>query len=177
MIRPILRMGNPQLRAKNLEVDHTFLKSTEFQTLIVDMKDSMNHYGGIGLAAPQIGVNLKIAIIDLSPDNERYPSMGNFPFTIFVNPKISVVKNELQGFWEGCLSIPGLKGYVERPSSIKINYLDETGNEKIMEASGFLATVIQHELDHLDGVLYIDKIRDTTKLTFQEEYQKYWTSN
>lgn len=170
-------MGNPQLRAPNLEVDTEFLKSEEFQTLLIDMRDSMKHYGGIGLAAPQIGFNLKIAIIDLSPDNERYPQMGNFPFTVFINPKITIINNERQAYWEGCLSIPGLKGFVERPSTIKINYLDENGFQKILEAEGFLATVIQHELDHLEGTLYIDKIKDMTKLTFQEEYLKYWIPN
>jgi peptide deformylase len=127
----------------------------------------MKHYGGIGIAAPQIGVDLKVAIIEL-PEENRYGQKVNLPFTVFINPIMTYLTDEKQGFWEGCLSLPGLRGYVERPSKVQVNYLDEKGNEKELLADGFLATVLQHELDHLEGVLYIDRITD--RINFIKKY-------
>ena len=95
------------------------------------------------------------------------------PLTVFANPKVEVVNPESAGFWEGCLSVPGLRGYVERPQHVRVTYQDLKGKQHVLELTGFLATVFQHEFDHLDGVLYIDRIKDTKKLVFEDEYIKH----
>jgi peptide deformylase len=172
MIRPVCRMGHPVLRQKAAEVSRDYLVSDEFRQLVQDMRDSMNHYGGIGIAAPQIGVSLQVAIIELGSIN-RYDEVVSLPFTVFVNPKLELMTDEQQGFWEGCLSVPGLRGFVERPKKLKVNFLNEKGEAKEIVADGFLATVIQHELDHLFGVLYVDRIKDMRLLTYQEEYDQF----
>lgn len=165
-------MGNPILRKKATEVSLDYLLSESFDQLMIDLKDSMKHYGGIGIAAPQIGVDLKVAIIELTGIN-RYGEEINLPLTAFVNPKITFLTQEHQGFWEGCLSVPGLRGFVERPSKVKVDYLNLKGEEQELIAEGFLATVLQHELDHLEGVLYIDRIKDPRLLSYQEEFQEF----
>lgn len=172
MVREIVRMGNPLLRRIAKDVTLDFVKSEEFSQLITDMKDSMKHYGGIGIAAPQIGVELKVAIIELGETN-RYGEKIDFPFQVFVNPEIEFLTTELKGHWEGCLSVPGLRGYVERPNKVKVRYLDETFSQKEIVAEGFLATVLQHELDHLFGILYVDRVKDITQLTFQKEFEDF----
>jgi peptide deformylase len=172
MKRDITRMGNPVLRQVADDVSKEYLKTDEFSRLLADMKDSMDHYGGIGIAAPQIGVSLKVALIELMGFN-RYGQEVNLPLTAFINPKIEYVDESSQGFWEGCLSVPGLRGYVERPRKVRVTYLDPKGEENELIAEGFLATVLQHELDHLFGVLYVDRIKDTRLLTYQEEYDQF----
>lgn len=172
MIRPICRMGNPILRKTALEVKADEIKSDGFGRLISDLKESMKHYGGIGIAAPQIGVSLQVCVIELLGMN-RYGEEINLPFTVFINPKIEYLTDEEQGFWEGCLSVPGLRGYVERPKKVRVTYLDERANQQVLEASGFLATVLQHELDHLFGKLYVDRIKDPRLLTYQEEFEEF----
>jgi len=165
-------MGNPVLRQVTNNLERDEILSDKFSQLLADLKDSMKHYGGIGIAAPQIGIPLKVAIIELPEDN-RYGQKVNLPFTVFINPLITYLTEEKQGFWEGCLSLPGLRGYVERPSKVQVNYLDEKGNQKEIIAEGFLATVLQHELDHLEGVLYIDRISDRKMISYQDEYNEF----
>lgn len=172
MIKPICRMGNPILRKKTAEVSKDFLLSDNFTQLMSDLFDSMKHYGGIGIAAPQIGLDHQVAIIELM-DFNRYGEEVNLPLTAFINPKITFLTEDTQGFWEGCLSVPGLRGYVERPKKIKVNYLDPKGTEQEIIAEGFLATVLQHELDHLNGVLYVDRVKDPKLLTYQEEFEEF----
>jgi peptide deformylase len=172
MIQPICRMGNPILRKLASEVKVSDIKSDKFSQLISDLQDSMEHYGGIGIAAPQIGVSQQVCVIELKGIN-RYGQEINLPFTVFVNPKIEVLDPEVKGYWEGCLSVPGLRGYVERPQLIRVTYLNEKAEQKVLEADGFLATVVQHELDHLFGTLYIDRIKDPTLLTYQEEFDQF----
>lgn len=172
MIKPICRMGNPVLREIAKEVSHELLKTDDFAQLLSDLFDSMKHYGGIGIAAPQIGVSLQVAIIQLEGIN-RYNEEINLPLTTFINPKIEFLSNETQAFWEGCLSVPGLRGLVERPKSVRVTYLNEKGEEQVIEAEGFLATVLQHELDHLFGTLYVDRIKDPKFLSYQEEYETF----
>jgi len=169
-------MGNPLLREKNNLIDSDQIKSESIARLILDLKDSMKHYGGIGIAAPQIGVNLQIAIIEI-PETNRYGEKISLPLTIFINPEITILSEEIQGFWEGCLSVPGLRGFVERPKEIRVSYLDEFGFSQELIANGFLATVLQHELDHLEGILYLDRMKDLTKLMYQEEYESFITAN
>ena len=172
MIRPICRMGNPVLRKKAQIVPKDYLKGDSFSQLLEDLKDSMKHYGGIGIAAPQIGVDLKVAIIELEGFN-RYGEDIHFPRTVFVNPEIHFLTDQTRGFWEGCLSVPGLRGFVERPRKIRVAYLNEKGEEREIIAEGFLATVLQHELDHLEGILYVDRIKDIKLLTYQEEFEHF----
>jgi peptide deformylase len=169
-------MGNPILRKTAKEVTPEELKSDEFYQLLLDLRDSMAHYGGIGIAAPQIGVSLQVAIIELSPSN-RYGEEVQLPLTAFINPKLEILTEEEQGFWEGCLSVPGLRGFVERPKKLKVSYMSDKGEKKDLIAEGFLATVIQHELDHLFGVLYIDRVKDPRLLSYQEEFETYLSGN
>jgi peptide deformylase len=172
-IRKIARMGHPVLRQVSRDVTPQEIVTPAFQQLIQDMVETMEEYGGIGLAAPQIHESIQLAIIGFEDESERYPDMGAQPLSVFINPRITVTDPELQGFWEGCLSVPELRGFVERPRGIRVDYLDLQGKPQSVDAEGFLATVFQHELDHLAGKLFIDRIRDTTKLSFLEEYGKY----
>ncbi len=172
MIRPICRMGNPILRKVADEVKVSDIKSDEISQLILDLRDSMKHYGGIGIAAPQIGVSKQICVIELMGFN-RYGQEVNLPFTVFINPVIEVLNDEEKGYWEGCLSVPGLRGFVERPQHLRVSFYNEKGEKQFLEAQGFLATVIQHELDHLFGKLYIDRIKDPTLLSYQEEFDQF----
>jgi peptide deformylase len=176
MIREICRMGNPILRSKAQAVEPSMIGLTDFQQLIQDMRESMKHYGGIGIAAPQIGVSLQVAIIEL-PSINRYGQEVNLPFTVFINPEIDYLTDQTQGYWEGCLSVPGLRGYVERPTQIRVRFLNSVGEKEEMIADGFLATVLQHELDHLAGILYVDRIKNPALLAFQEEYDKFILPN
>lgn len=169
-------MGNPILRKKTAQVSKDFLLSDDFAQVLSDLFDSMKHYGGIGIAAPQIGIDLQVAIIELMGFN-RYGEEVNLPLTAFINPQITFLTSETQGFWEGCLSVPGLRGFVERPKKIKVTYLDPKGSEQEMIAEGFLATVLQHELDHLNGVLYVDRIKDPKLLSYQEEFEEFIQDN
>lgn len=172
MIRPICRMGNPILRKLASAVKPEDIKTDQFARLVQDLRDSMKHYGGIGIAAPQIGVSLQVCVIELSGLN-RYGQEINLPFTVFINPRIDVLGSDVQGYWEGCLSVPGLRGFVERPQHIRVTYLNERAEQVELEARGFLATVLQHELDHLFGKLYVDRLKDPSLLAFQEEFEHF----
>lgn len=176
-IRKVARMGHPVLRqvARDLTLDE--IRSPETKRLVQDMIETMHEYGGIGLAAPQIHESIQLAVIEFSDESSRYPDMGAQPLSVFINPKITVLDATEQGFWEGCLSVPELRGLVHRPRKIRVDYLDLDAKWKSLEAEGFLATVFQHELDHLAGKLFIDRLKDTSKLAFSEEYQRYWLPN
>ncbi|MBI2521902.1 MAG: peptide deformylase [Bdellovibrio sp.] len=169
----VLRMGHPILREKAKLIAPEELQSTEFQKLIEDMFETMATYEGIGLAAPQIGVSKQLAIVGIPEDNPRYPDAPETKQYIIINPKIKILDTKLQGFWEGCLSIPGLRGFVERPRKLQIDYTTLEGTIERIVVEGFVATVFQHELDHLEGKLYIDRIKDTRKLAFNEEYDNF----
>ncbi|WP_372652865.1 peptide deformylase [Halobacteriovorax sp.] len=176
-IKELTRMGNPVLRKVATEYDLSEIGSQSFLGLIEDLVDTMNENGGIGIAAPQIGVSTQVAIIKIPSDSERYPETDASELFIIINPVIEVIDSEAQGFWEGCLSVPGLRGYVERPRKVKVTYFDEDSNKKEITLEGFLATVFQHELDHLFGKLYIDRISDLTKLSYEDEYINYWVES
>ena len=165
----ILKMGNPVLRQVASKFEKDEILSEDTKTLLENMWDTLELAGGIGLAAPQIGVSKQLAIIELSSESERYPEAEASDAFIIFNPQISVIDNDLQGFWEGCLSVPGLRGYVERPKKIKIDYLDEFARQQSIVLEEFLATVFQHELDHLIGMLYVDRMEDVGTLMFEDE--------
>ena len=168
-VHTILKMGNPILRKVSSLFPIEEIKSEETKKLISDMFETMESTGGIGLAAPQIGINKQLAIIELPKNSERYPEAPESDRFIIFNPNITLLSEERQGFWEGCLSIPGLRGFVERPNKIRVDYLDEKAKSKTIELEGFMATVFQHELDHLFGKIYIDHITDMKLLIFESE--------
>tara|TARA_Y100001968_G_scaffold43089_1_gene33108 strand:- start:1725 stop:2243 length:519 start_codon:yes stop_codon:yes gene_type:complete len=162
-------MGNPLLREVAKEFTKDEILSEDMQDLITDMWDTMYAYDGIGLAAPQIGLSRQLAVIHLEEDSERYPDLVESKKFIIFNPSISVLDETKQEFWEGCLSVPGLRGPVSRPRKIKVDYLDENAKENSIELEDFLATVFQHELDHLFGKLFVDRMEDISLLAYEEE--------
>ena len=168
-VKEILKMGNPLLRevAEDFSVEE--IKNSETQLLLEDMWHSLAAAGGIGLAAPQIGISKQLAVIKLTEESDRYPDMEDSEAFIIFNPKITVLDKTEQGLWEGCLSVPGLRGFVERPRKIRVDFLDESAKPRSIEVEDFLATVFQHELDHLVGKLYVDRIKDITTLMFEDE--------
>lgn len=172
--KPVLRMGHPLLRQIAQNVTSEEIKSEEFNQLIKDMYDTMKQEGGIGIAAPQIGVSKQVTIIELPEDSDRYEEVQKTPLLVIINPILTVIDDEKKGYWEGCLSVPGLRGYVERPQKIKVEFTDLDLKKQTLELDGFLATVFQHELDHLSGTLYIDKIKDTKHLSYEEEFIQFF---
>ncbi|MCC5871085.1 MAG: peptide deformylase [Gammaproteobacteria bacterium] len=172
-VREIIRMGHPVLRQRARELTPEEITSPGLRDLIDDMVDTLAASGGIGLAAPQIAEPVRLAIIRIPGGPSRYGEIEEVPLTIYVNPTIEIRDAEEQGFWEGCLSVPGLRGYVERPRGIRVRWQDLDGQPETADYEGFLATVFQHEFDHLDGRLYIDRMQDTTRLMFEEEFARY----
>jgi peptide deformylase len=133
----------------------------------------MKAEGGIGIAAPQINISKQITLIELPANSERYGKLEKSELFTIINPVITVIDPGLQGFWEGCLSVPGLRGFVERARSVQIDYINEFGQQKQLIAENFLSTVFQHELDHLFGKLFIDRVTDTTKISYLEELAEF----
>lgn len=172
-VRKIIRMGHPVLRKAAKPLSAADLATDWFTRLVADMQDTLHDYGGIGLAAPQIAEPWRVAIIEIAGGPSRYGEIPTIPLTIFVNPTIEVLDPTVAGYWEGCLSVPGLRGYVKRPQHVRVGYLDAAGSSATVELKGFLATVFQHEFDHLDGRLYIDRIEDPKLLCFEDEYLRY----
>ena len=161
-------MGNPILRGVTRQLDPSEIVTPTIQRLIDDMFDTMREYQGIGLAAPQVheGLRLFVAGID-DPEINLSP-------VVMVNPEIEPVGNVVAEDWEGCLSIPDLRGRVSRTIEIRVRALDRHGRQLSMTASGFPARVIQHETDHLDGVLFLDRMTSLESLTYLAEYARYW---
>lgn len=123
--------------------------------------DAMNHYGGIGIAAPQIGLWTRVFVFGINGTNSRYPAAEAIPFQVWINPEITWSSTETNWMWEGCLSVPGLRGWVERPSAVRLKGFDQNGSEREVELDGLAARVAQHELDHLDGVLFLQRTPGT----------------
>lgn len=164
--REVLRMGHPVLREKSKPVQA--FGTPELLALIQDMKDTMAAKNGAGLAAPQIGVGERVVIFGVE-NNPRYPDAEDVPFTVLVNPRILLLTREVEEGWEGCLSVPGMRGLVPRYTRLRYSGFDEHGNPIEREAEGFHARVVQHECDHLDGILYPQRMTDLSKLGFNEE--------
>lgn len=162
-VREILRMGDPRLLRVAAPVTH--LGAPELQELVNDMKDTMAAARGAGLAAPQIGVDLQVVIFGFER-NERYPQAAPVPMTVLVNPVITVLDDTLEEGWEGCLSVPGLRGVVPRWRRIHYKGVDERGQPIEREAEGFHARVVQHECDHLVGRLYPTRMTDLRQLGY-----------
>jgi len=165
-VRDVLRMGHPVLREKAKPVED--LGSAELKRLVEDMKETMAFKNGAGLAAPQIGVSQRVVIFGVE-SNPRYPDAEPVPFTVLVNPKLVMLTRDVEEDWEGCLSVPGMRGVVPRYTKLRYTGFDENGNPIDRVAEGFHARVVQHECDHLDGILYPQRMTDLSKLGFNEE--------
>jgi peptide deformylase len=164
MIRPILRMGAASLLQASAPVDK--FDTPELHALIVDLEDTMKAANGAGIAAPQIGVNLQVVIFGSSETNPRYPDAPAIPKTVLINPVITPLDDGEEEGWEGCLSVPGMRGIVPRTLRIRYTGFDQFGGEIEREVEGFHARVVQHECDHLWGILYPMRIRDMSKFGF-----------
>src|SRR5687767_5316268 len=164
--REVLRMGHPVLREKAKAVEN--VGTPELRALVADMKETMAAKNGAGLAAPQIGVGQRVVIFGVD-HNPRYPDAEPVPFTVLVNPKIVMLTREVEEDWEGCLSVPGMRGVVPRYTKLRYSGFDEEGNPIEREAEGFHARVVQHECDHLDGILYPQRMTDMSRFGFNEE--------
>jgi peptide deformylase len=165
MIREVLRMGDPRLLERSREVAR--FGTSGLDSLLADMRDTMRAQSGAGLAAPQIGVPLRVVIfgVELNP---RYPDAEPVPYTEIVNPVIVPLGEEMEEGWEGCLSVPGLRGVVPRYTRVRYTGFDPQGRPIEREAGGFHARVVQHECDHLDGILYPMRVRDFTRFGFTD---------
>ena len=164
-VKTVLRMGDPFLLQKALPV--TAFDTPELHALIEDMQDTMRAMDGAGIAAPQIGVSLQVAIFSVSA-NPRYPDAEQVPFTVLINPKLAAVGDEMEEDWEGCLSVPGLRGLVPRYKRLHYKGFDQYGNAIDRLVSGFHARVVQHECDHLNGILYPMRITDLSQFGFTD---------
>lgn len=165
-IRPVLRMGDPFLLQRANEVVE--FGTTELKTLISDMLDTMKAEDGVGLAAPQIGADQRVVVFGFE-DNPRYPEAASVPQTVLINPVIKPLSDEIDEDWEGCLSVPGMRGIVPRYTLIRYNGFDVEGNVIEVIANDFHARVVQHECDHLDGILYTQRIKDLSSFGFTDE--------
>ncbi len=172
-ILKVARLGHPVLREKCRDLTPTEIISEPIVRLVRDMSETMVEYGGVGLAAPQVHMPVRLALIEFGEESDRYDVETAQPLLIIFNATVTPLDESTAGFWEGCLSVPGLRGYVERPRRVQVDYLDAEASPQSVVAEGFLATVLQHELDHLDGILYVDRIQDPTRFSFIEEYQRY----
>jgi peptide deformylase len=176
-VREILHVGNPLLRERSRQVTTDELASPEVQRLIDDLIDTMRAANGAGIAAPQIGELVRIATIEVG-DNPRYPYKPRIPLTVVVNPVIEPIpgpdgEREQVEINEGCLSVPNLRGNVMRHVHIRVRYLDRHGVEHDEIKRGLTAGTFQHELDHLDGVLFLDRVEDTRTLTTWEQFERF----
>lgn len=164
--RTVLRMGDPRLLEQAQPVAE--LDTAELHELIADMQDTMAALNGAGLAAPQIGVGLQVVIFGVD-HNPRYPDVEPVPRTVLINPQLTVLGEEMEEGWEGCLSVPGMRGLVPRHKTVRYRGFDQHGNPVDRTVTGFHARVVQHECDHLAGILYPMRIRDLRNFGFIEE--------
>jgi peptide deformylase len=164
-VRPILRMGDPVLLQRSTEVDDP--RAPWVRELLADMHDTMRDANGAGLAAPQVGVPARVVIFGVA-SNPRYPQADPVPYTVLINPVLEKLTDEMDDGWEGCLSVPGMRGLVPRYSKLRYRGVDENGATIDRTVDGFHARVVQHEVDHLDGVLYPMRIRDLRQFGFQD---------
>jgi len=170
-ILKVARIGHPVVRTAARALTPAEVRSPEIQRLIDDMEVTMHEYDGVGLAGPQVHVGLRLAVLEVPGSDER--SQDAVPFTVLVNPVVTPLGDEKVLGWEGCLSIPDLRGVVPRFTRLRLEALDRDAQPYTLEASGFFARVIQHECDHLDGAVYLDRMRDMTTLSFLSEFGRF----
>lgn len=165
-LRPILRMGTPSLMQPSVPWPEADFNSQKLARLLHDMQDTMLDAHGAGLAAPQIGENVRVVIFEVK-NNPRYPDVV-VPYTVLINPVITPLSNDVEDGWEGCLSVPGMRGLVPRYARIRYTGMDANGDPIDRTVEGFHARVVQHECDHLDGVLYPMRMQDMSKFGFTD---------
>ncbi len=191
----VARLGHPVLRERARRVEPSEIATPAFQKLIDDMLATMDEYEGIGLAAPQVHESVRLVLVGIHESRNGGPeededeeseegrneeaggagANGNgLSVLVLINPEIKPISHETSEDWEGCLSLPGLRGRVTRPDEVRLLALDREGQRVEMELQGYPARVAQHEVDHLDGVLFIDRMKSLETLTFLEEYARYW---
>ena len=171
-VREILHVGNPLLRKRSREVTRDELESPEMQQLIDDLIDTMHAANGAGIAAPQVGELVRIATIEVN-ENPRYPYKPRIPLTIVVNPIIEPLDDELVEVNEGCLSVPNLRGNVMRNVNVRVRWMNRDGVEHDEIRRGLTAGTFQHECDHLEGLLFLDRVHDTRSLTTWEQFERF----
>ncbi|MEA3132215.1 MAG: peptide deformylase [Gammaproteobacteria bacterium] len=164
-IREVLKMGDPRLLAVADPVRE--FGTPELENLLADMRDTMEHLNGAGLAAPQIGVGLRVVIFGMD-HNPRYPEADPVPYTVLINPTLTPLGTDMDDAWEGCLSVPGMRGLVPRYRELRYTGVDANGRPIDRTVNDFHARVVQHEVDHLDGILYPRRIRDLTQFGFND---------
>jgi peptide deformylase len=172
-ILKVARLGHPVLRQVARPVPPERIRSTEIQRFIDDMIETMREYDGAGLAATQVHTLLQIAVLEVE-GNPRYPDAPDIPLTVIINPVVTPLADEMEDGWEGCLSVPDMRGMVPRYTAVRLQCRDRGGEPVEVEARGFFARVIQHETDHLRGIVYPDRMRDLSTLSFMAEWNKYW---
>jgi peptide deformylase len=171
--REIVEIGHPVLRERAREVSPEELRSKELQRLIDDMIDTMRAANGAGLAANQVGETVRVAVVEVRTGNPRYPYKPPVPLTVIVNPVIEPLDDDIEQINEGCLSVPNLRGEVPRHMSIRLRYSDREGVEHEEVRRGLTAGTFQHELDHLDGTLFLDRVTDPATLTTWDQFDRF----
>ena len=172
-ILKVARLGHPVLRQQAERVLPADIQSAQMQRLIDDMIETMHEYDGAGLAANQVHVPRQIAVIEVAK-NPRYPDAPEIPLTVLINPMVTPTSEEIEEGWEGCLSVPDMRGVVPRYTAVRLECLDRQGKPVDLVAKDFFARVIQHETDHLNGIVYVDRIRDMRTLSHIAEWQRHW---
>jgi peptide deformylase len=179
-ILKVARMGHPVLRTPATPIDPADIKSPAVQQLIDDMFETMKEYNGVGLAAPQVHEGLRLFVAGFAPrardEDEEDDEDARVPLMTLINPEITPIGGETDEDWEGCLSIPEIRGRVTRYKEIEVKAYDRRGRRLSIRAKNFTARVIQHETDHLDGVLFLDRMESFETLTYLEEFNRYWGS-
>jgi len=170
-ILKVARIAHPALRSPAKPVRKEAFRDPLFQKLIDDMRETMYEYEGVGLAAPQVHEGLRLAVIEAPGSDER--ARAEVPFMVLVNPVVTPLDDERESGWEGCLSIPDMRGMVPRWKRLKLEALDRHGKRYTLEAQDFFARVVQHECDHLDGNVYLDRMADMRSLTFIKEFEDH----
>jgi peptide deformylase len=172
--REIVEIGHPVLRERAREVSLEELRSEEVQGLIDDMVETMRVAHGAGLAANQVGETVRVAVVEVREGNRRYPYKPPIPLTVIVNPVIEPLDDEIEQINEGCLSVPNLRGEVPRHMNIRLRYIDREGVEREEVRHGLTAGTFQHELDHLDGTLFLDRVTDPATLTTWDQFDRFY---
>ncbi len=175
-ILKVARMGHPVLRTRARELDPADLRSPRLQRLIDDMIDTMREYQGVGLAATQVHESVRLFVAAVGEGGEDpEPDGPPVPATVLLNPEITPLDDALEEGWEGCLSVPDVRGRVPRAQEIRLTGYDRHGDRLSLRATDFAARVLQHEADHLDGILFLDRMRSFETLTFLEEFARFWS--
>jgi peptide deformylase len=172
-ILKVARLGHPVLRqvARPVPIEH--IRAAEVQHFIDDMVQTMREYDGAGLAAPQVHTLLQIAVIEVG-GNPRYPDAPDIPLTVLINPVVTPLTGEMEDGWEGCLSVPDMRGMVPRYTAVRLEGYDREGQPMDLVAKEFFARVVQHETDHLRGIVYVDRMRDLSTLSHIAEWKRHW---